>query len=154
MQDKITNQINEQYGNKIRVRACGILIKEKKILLVKHRGLGKIQVFWSPPGGGIEFGETIHQAIKREFNEETNFVIEVKDFLLISEHLAPPLHAIEIFHLVTLNSGDIKKGFDPELSNNQQIIDEVKFLSKGELLQMDKHIIHPILLSEKILEML
>ena len=45
------------FQGKVRVRACGILIENQRILLVKHRGLGAQGYFWSPPGGGMEFGE-------------------------------------------------------------------------------------------------
>ena len=53
------NIIANKFGNRLRIRACGLLIKEKKILLIKHEGLGKLNALWAPPGGAVEFGETI-----------------------------------------------------------------------------------------------
>ncbi len=44
-----------------------IIIRDNKILLVKHAGQ---RDFWCLPGGTIETGETIKQTLIRELNEE------------------------------------------------------------------------------------
>lgn len=47
--------------------ASGLLIREGKVLLIKHKKLG----IWLAPGGHIEDEELPHQAAEREFWEET-----------------------------------------------------------------------------------
>lgn len=53
--------------------ASGYLIKDKKVLLVHHRGFNK----WVPPGGHIEEDETPDQAVIREYKEEVGLDIDV-----------------------------------------------------------------------------
>ncbi len=121
--------VEEIYGNRIRVRVVGVLKLEDTYLLVNHAGLNEDNVFWHFPGGGIEAHETIESALKREFLEETNLEIEVGDFIQINEQISPPLHALELMFKVTLISGNLKTGQDPELN----IIRECSYLSKSEL---------------------
>ena len=54
--DKIQERIVEEFGNKLRIRVCGICIEEDRILLINHHSLNKGGDFWAPPGGGMEFG--------------------------------------------------------------------------------------------------
>ena len=119
------------YGNRIRVRVCGVLIEEDKILLIKHKGAGKKGELWSPPGGGLEFDETIENCLKREFLEETNLKIEVIKFLFLNEFIQNPLHAIELFYQVKKVGGNLKLGSDPEMSD--QIISDISFISKKDI---------------------
>ena len=128
----MNKEIINQYGNKIRVRVCGICVQDDKILLVNHSGMNESGEFWSPPGGGLEFGESIEDCLKREFLEETNTVISVGKFLKINEFVKPPLHAIELFYEVKILSGEIKIGFDPEM--DYQIIKDIQWLSFADVL--------------------
>ena len=125
------NLIN-QYGNQLRVRVCGICVQDHKILLINHSGLNQSNEFWSPPGGGLQFGETIEECLKREFFEETNTVISIGKFLKVREFLKPPLHAIELYYEVKIESGILKKGFDPEME--LQIIKDIQWLNFDEVL--------------------
>jgi 8-oxo-dGTP diphosphatase len=125
--------VEEVYGNKVRIRACGICIQDNKILLVNHKLYGDTTNFWSPPGGGINFGETAVSAVKREFEEETGLLAEVGEMLFIHEFIRPPLHAIELFFKIHQVEGCLIKGSDPEVVPAEQIIREVRFVSLDEL---------------------
>src|SRR5690606_24196085 len=109
------------YGNKVRIRVCGICWQNDRLLMVKHQ-MGD-QVLWAPPGGGLEFGESIADALKREMREETGLDVVAGSFLFGCEFLQPPLHAVELFFEAGLKEGDLLNGNDPELP----IISEVAF---------------------------
>ena len=64
-----------------RPSAYAIIVHEGKVLLGTIRSNGKYDF----PGGGIEIGETIEAALRREVREETGLEIEVGKFLHFEE---------------------------------------------------------------------
>ncbi|MFN3315383.1 MAG: NUDIX domain-containing protein, partial [Raineya sp.] len=141
----IDDEILRNFGNHLRVRVCGICIENDKILLIKHKNIGKQGYLWSPPGGGLQFGESVVDCLKREFMEETNLKIEVKRFLFVHEFLAPPLHAIELFFEVSILEGSLKLGTDPEMQEREQILEEVAFLGYESIIKKPKGSLHNVL---------
>jgi 8-oxo-dGTP diphosphatase len=139
------SKISETFGNRLRVRPCGILIENEKLLLIQHINLGEEKLFWSPPGGGQKFGETMVNSLKREFLEETGLQIEPINLMFIHEFLQLPLHAIELFFHVKNVGGKLAMGNDPELGADYQIIKEMKFFSIAELNALPQGQLHPCL---------
>lgn len=60
---------------------------------------------WAMPGGTIEFGETIEDALKREIKEETNLNIEIEKFLGYKNYIKDDRHWIS-FHFLTQSLSD------------------------------------------------
>ena len=145
MQD-IHKSIIKKFGNKLRIRVCGLCIEDDKILMVNHHSLNESGEFWGPPGGGMEFGSSAEENLKREFFEETGIRIEVEKFLFVHEYLSPPLHAIELIFKVKRRSGNINIGYDPEMKEEAQIIKDVNFVSLEKLKNMDKGNVHQLFL--------
>lgn len=120
------------YGNKIRIRICGILENEGKYLLVNHSKLNVDNVFWNFPGGGKETNETIAKTLIREFKEETNLDIKIGKFLFINQVISSSLHAIELYFSVFAENFENKTGHDPEID----IITETKWMTDDEILNL------------------
>ena len=135
-------ELHKLYGNKLRVRVCGICVVDDRILLVRHTSVGSENIFWSPPGGGMEFGESAASALSREFLEETRLVVEVGEMLFVNELILAPLHAVEIFFQVKIISGDLSIGFDPEFSDGNQILQEVDFMSMEDIKLLPQNQVH------------
>jgi 8-oxo-dGTP diphosphatase len=135
-------ELTDLYGSRLRVRVCGICIADQKILMVRHRFLGPENIFWSPPGGGMEFGESAPAALRREFQEETGIEIETGEMLFVNEFVHPPLHAVELFFIVKSFSGLPTAGFDPEFTEQSQIIREVRFMSMQEVKSLPENQVH------------
>lgn len=142
---KLDEKISETYGEKLRVRVCGICLHENKILLVHHKSLGKTGSLWAPPGGGMEYGESAEEALKREFIEETGLTIEIERFLFVHEYLDRPLHGIELFFLVNTVRGVLVTGHDPEMSKKDQIITSVGFYDLEGIKLEKKESLHYVL---------
>ena len=63
---------------KFHITVKAIVIYHQKILILKRvrpssDGLG----YWELPGGGLEYGETPHEALIRELKEETGLDIKI-----------------------------------------------------------------------------
>lgn len=144
--EEIQKRIIENFGNRLRVRVCGILIEENHILLVNHQSLRKKSDFWAPPGGGMDFGTSAEENLKREFVEETGLMIDIENFLFVHEYLHKPLHAVELIFQVKRIGGTLNKGFDPEMNGGEQIIKDVRFISINALKNMPLNSLHQMLI--------
>ncbi len=60
-------------GKDVEFVVTGIVVKDKRILLVHHKKLA----LWLPPGGHIEKNELPSEAVVRELKEETGLDVEV-----------------------------------------------------------------------------
>lgn len=60
----------------------GVIVKNNKVVMLTNKGNNKL---WFP-GGGVEIGEKMETALKREVLEETGLKIEIKKFLLFKEN--------------------------------------------------------------------
>ena len=130
------------YQGKVRVRGCGLLIESDSVLLLKHDGLGPDGLLWSPPGGGVEFGQDARTTVQREFIEETGLEVMVGPFLFANEYTDFKHHAIELFFQVTRIKGNLKLGEDPELKT--QILTDIRFLNMLEIRQLPATSVHSI----------
>lgn len=129
----LSEEVIKQYGHQLRTRVTGILQERDTLLMVKHVGFGELGFLWSPPGGGMEYGLSAPENLKREFLEETGLEVEVKDFLFACELLKPPFHAIELFFEVKATGGELIVGKDPEMKDEHQIIKQVDYMTIAEI---------------------
>ncbi|GAB4338322.1 MAG: NUDIX domain-containing protein [Flammeovirgaceae bacterium] len=134
----------EIFGNKLRVRVCGVCVQDDKVLIERHHALIREGYFWTVPGGGLDYKESAEEALKREFLEETGLEIEITDFLFVHEFLNPPLHAIELFFSVKITGGRLVLGEDPEMKEHGQLMDKIVFMPFAQIKQMPAYEVHKI----------
>jgi len=91
----------------IRIRVAGIALNEKnELLLVNHQKKGRS--YWLFPGGGVEYGETAVQALKREFKEELSVSrLSVENLVFINDTVYPDgeRHILNLYFKVKLERG-------------------------------------------------
>ena len=141
--DEISKEIEAKFGGHLRSRVNGILIEDDLLLMVKHQ-MGNGRFLWSVPGGGMNYGSSAIQNLKREFLEETGLVIEVERYLFVHEYLKTPLHAMEHFFQVKRINGEVILGKDPELSGENQILLEISWISINQLKQIPRETLHQV----------
>ncbi len=71
--------------NKFNVRVYGILINERKQVLVSDEYI-RGNYYTKFPGGGLEFGEGTRDCLKREFKEEMDLDVEAGEHIYTTDY--------------------------------------------------------------------
>ena len=74
---------------------AAVMVRDGKLLLIK-RGVEPSKGKWSVPGGRVEWGETLIEAVKREVREETGLEIEVGKVAGVFDLIIKPPNANHI----------------------------------------------------------
>jgi 8-oxo-dGTP diphosphatase len=93
-----------------RVRA--IIIDSNKIALIKRAK--EDSIYYAFPGGGVEDGEDLDQALRREMKEELGIEIVVGELFAEHRHDDPGHEIVQYFYLCKENGGVFGTGNGPE----------------------------------------
>lgn len=125
----------------IRPLALGIAVKNNKLLVSEGFDNIKKETFYRCLGGGIEFLEKSEDALKREFLEEININITVKDFLGISENIftykGKKAHELILFFSIEISDKDyqeVYKVIDDHGETIAKWIDIEEFKNQNKIL--------------------
>jgi ADP-ribose pyrophosphatase YjhB (NUDIX family) len=105
------------------------------------------------PGGGIEEGENAAEAAVREVFEETGLEIRISRLLWHVEEVSETRGQRFVnFFLAEKTGGVLALGADPEFDKDNQVLREARFLSKKEILALER--VYPECLKTELWEAL
>jgi ADP-ribose pyrophosphatase YjhB (NUDIX family) len=81
----------------------GALIFRRGRILMAQRGKEPLKGWWSLPGGALETGESLDQAVRREVLEETGLVIEPVRVFEIFERIMRDAAGVAEYHYVLID---------------------------------------------------
>jgi 8-oxo-dGTP diphosphatase len=96
----------------------GAIIFQNGRILMAQRGKEPMKGWWSLPGGALELGEALKDAVRREVREETGLEIEPFEVFEVFERImrdaagAPEYHYVLIDYRCEVTGGDLKPGDD------------------------------------------
>lgn len=87
---------------KAKLGISGILMVGESFLLGRRNADDTQGGMWVTPGGGVEFGESLDEALAREFKEEVLLeVVVVPGFISVQERIKDERHVVMIFKRVS-----------------------------------------------------
>ena len=93
--------------------AVGAIVIDDGRLLMVQRANEPGKGLWSLPGGRVEHGEFLADALKREMREETGLVVEVGELAGILEVPGDELHYVILdYHAVLTGDSNARAGDD------------------------------------------
>jgi 8-oxo-dGTP diphosphatase len=100
------------------VPGVGALIFRGGCILMVQRGKEPLKGWWSLPGGALEIGETLHEAVCREVWEETGLhvnpgpVFEVFERIMKDSNGTTEYHFVLIDYICRVTGGTLQAGDD------------------------------------------
>ncbi len=98
--------------------SCHAVILEGDSILLVERGHEPYRGYWGMPGGAVELGETVADALRREVLEETGLEVEVGELVTYRDAVARradgslSYHYVIMYHLARVTGGDLRAGDD------------------------------------------
>ncbi|HDP35225.1 MAG TPA: NUDIX domain-containing protein [Candidatus Hydrogenedentes bacterium] len=108
---------DNRYTRGPRVRVAAVIVRNGEILLAEHLKDGR--AYYLLPGGGVDQGETLREALARELWEETRLDVTPGRLLFICESIAPDhsRHIIQLAFAADIEAEAMpSKGDDPRVS--------------------------------------
>ena len=108
---------NRRYPKHPFVGVGAILLKRDRILMAQ-RGKQPLKGWWSLPGGALETGERLADAVCREVREETGLeirpvgVLEIFERIMLDPSGAPEYHYVLIDYICRITGGTLCPGDD------------------------------------------
>ncbi|HZM50986.1 MAG TPA: NUDIX hydrolase [Vicinamibacteria bacterium] len=96
----------------------GVVLIDGRVVLIR-RGKEPLRGRWVIPGGTVELGETLQDALVREMQEETGLLVRPREVVLVFDRIQREGTSVE-YHYVVIDyaceyvSGELKAGSDAD----------------------------------------
>ncbi len=94
------------------VAVGAIILDEHGNVLLVERGRAPGVGLWTVPGGKVEGGETLAQAVTREVLEETGFIVEVGPLACVVERISDEYHYVILDYCARVLGGRLVAASD------------------------------------------
>ncbi len=89
------------------IEVVAAIIRDGERIFATQRGYGEFKDMWEFPGGKVEVGERLEDALMREIREELDTEIGVDSFLCTVDYDYPSFHLTMHCYMCSVVSGDL-----------------------------------------------
>ncbi len=90
------------------IEVVAAIISKDDRIFATQRGYGEWKDWWEFPGGKMEQGETLEEALKREIREELSAEISIDQFLCTVDYDYPTFHLTMHCYLCSLQKESLR----------------------------------------------
>jgi len=111
--------VSREYPARPIIAVGGVVFMEGRVVLIKRRH-PPLQGRWSLPGGGVQVGETLREAMQRELREEIGIDTRVGPLIDLFDHITRDPDGRVQYHFVLADylchqvGGRLRPGSDAE----------------------------------------
>lgn len=118
-----------------RISARAVIFIDGKLVLIRRVRNGR--EYWVIPGGGVEEGETVEDAARREAKEEIGIDVTVGPFLMEARKTWEGRPSVHRFFLCEYVSGEIGTGTQLASEGSENEVHEVTLVPREKLRSLD-----------------
>ena len=112
------------------VRVAAVLVRDGRVLLARHQK--GAESYWVLPGGAVEPGETLAEALRRELREEAALEVEPGALLFLNDGYRPEAETVAVYFAVRV------EGTSPRPpAAGEKVLREVRWFAPEELAQLN-----------------
>ena len=117
-----------------RIRGAALFVQDNRLLLIESRDHITDEIFWIPPGGGVEGDESIFDCARRETFEEAGILVEFDRIVYLRQFIDERLdtHHFEVFILCSSYTGELTTENNDGQPDAYDVL-EARFLFRQEL---------------------
>ena len=112
------------------VRVAALLVRDGQVLLARHEKGG--ESYWVLPGGEVEPGEALAEALQRELREEAGIEAELGDLLFVNDGYRPEAETVALYF-----AASVRDELPSAKLPGEKVLREVRWFAAGELADLN-----------------
>ena len=90
------------------IEVVAAIFRKANTIFATEKGYGEFKGYWEFPGGKVEPGESLEEALRREIREELQVEIQIEEKCTVLDYDYPHFHLTMHCYFCSVVSGEIK----------------------------------------------